>query len=239
MYSSGMFEKTCPCCKLTLAQDSFYKDKKTKDGLYSRCKLCHLSATSKYAKANKEKSAERAKNWRASNPEKAREISVRSQKKAYAADPEKFRQKAREARAKNPEADRVRSAARRQTCDKKELQAYAGAYYKANSEKIKRRSAERCQRLKIELRPINAERAMRRVANKKMATPPWADVDAIRAVYGLAAEATCKTGKQHHVDHIVPLQSRLVCGLHVPANLQVIPREKNQAKGNRWWPDMP
>jgi 5-methylcytosine-specific restriction endonuclease McrA len=44
---------------------------------------------------------------------------------------------------------------------------------------------------------------------------------------------------KHEVDHIVPLKSPLVCGLHVEHNLQVIPATQNRRKHNRVWPDMP
>ena len=41
------------------------------------------------------------------------------------------------------------------------------------------------------------------------------------------------------VDHIVPIKSDLVCGLHCLDNFQLLTREQNASKGNRFWPDMP
>jgi hypothetical protein len=42
------------------------------------------------------------------------------------------------------------------------------------------------------------------------------------------------TGVKFHVDHMIPLQGSLVCGLHVWNNLQAIPRELNQSKKNKF-----
>lgn len=68
---------------------------------------------------------------------------------------------------------------------------------------------------------------------KRMAMPVWADRDAIADFYKLARSASSLTGIQHHVDHIIPLQGELVCGLHVHWNLQVLTASENTAKKNR------
>ena len=39
------------------------------------------------------------------------------------------------------------------------------------------------------------------------------------------------------VDHIIPIQNELVCGLHVPWNLTLLTRKQNSAKGNTFDPD--
>lgn len=72
----------------------------------------------------------------------------------------------------------------------------------------------------------------RRYLVMQMATPPWADQMEILAVYMERDRITAETGIEHHVDHIVPLQHPLVCGLHVPANLRVMVGEENVRKSN-------
>jgi hypothetical protein len=83
---------------------------------------------------------------------------------------------------------------------------------------------------------VNAKKA-RRKATKLQATPEWADANAIAYFYKQANNLT-RLGVDTHVDHIVPLQNRLVCGLHCEANLQLLTAKQNISKGNRWWPDM-
>lgn len=80
-------------------------------------------------------------------------------------------------------------------------------------------------------KPAYAAKVRKRQAIKLSAVPAWADQKAITKVYRLAAEMSAATGIKHHVDHIVPLQGRTVCGLHVEGNLQVIPATANWEKG--------
>lgn len=68
--------------------------------------------------------------------------------------------------------------------------------------------------------------------------PPWADRKQIRAIYQVRATLSRMTGVRYSVDHVVPVNHPLVCGLHVAANLEVLPLSDNVRKGNNWWPQM-
>lgn len=80
---------------------------------------------------------------------------------------------------------------------------------------------------------MSVVRCARRRATKLMATPRWANHAAIARIY------ECARFIEVHVDHIVPLISKRVCGLHVEHNLQLLSSSENSRKGNRYWPDMP
>ena len=85
---------------------------------------------------------------------------------------------------------------------------------------------------------VNADTA-KRFAAKMQAVPVWACNFIMEEAYVLARLRTDVMGFEWHVDHIVPLRSKLVCGLHTHDNLRVIPAKVNMLKGNRTWPDMP
>lgn len=67
----------------------------------------------------------------------------------------------------------------------------------------------------------------------KQATPTWlSELDElfIKEIYSLAVLRSEALGVEYHVDHIIPLHGKNVCGLHVPSNLQLLPASENLRK---------
>lgn len=71
-------------------------------------------------------------------------------------------------------------------------------------------------------------------AAKLRAMPSWADKTEILAIYREAQRLTRETGNKHEVDHIIPLQGKNVCGLHLAGNLRIVTREINRRKHNKF-----
>lgn len=85
----------------------------------------------------------------------------------------------------------------------------------------------------------NFRRSMKYYQHLFRAWPDWcATHPGYRTLY-----LTCKQwrakGHDMHVDHIVPIISPLVCGLHVPWNLRIISAKHNLSKSNHMWPGHP
>jgi hypothetical protein len=81
-------------------------------------------------------------------------------------------------------------------------------------------------------------RTSKRRADERLRSPAWADQTAIAAVYLEAKRLEVETGVPHHVDHIYPLCGRLVSGLHVAGNLQVLTALANMKKHNKFEVDV-
>ena len=83
---------------------------------------------------------------------------------------------------------------------------------------------------------VNAWSRKHQLAKRKR-TPVWLSPDdywMIEQAYELAQLRTKIFGFEWQVDHVIPLQGKLVSGLHVPHNLRVIPAVINRSKSNRF-----
>jgi hypothetical protein len=83
---------------------------------------------------------------------------------------------------------------------------------------------------------LNAKTRKRQAA-QLLRTPAWlteTHIERMETQYKLASLLTKVTGSPWEVDHIIPFQGKNVSGLHVPSNLQVIPRAANRSKNNRF-----
>jgi 5-methylcytosine-specific restriction endonuclease McrA len=124
---------------------------------------------------------------------------------------------------------------------------YSARNYKENPEKVKAETAE-WQRKNPEKFIIIKNRwignnkhkivfyANKRRTAKLNAAPSWLtekQYKEIEEFYVLAKELQWLSEEPLHVDHIVPLQGENVSGLHVPWNLQILPRSMNSSKGNK------
>jgi hypothetical protein len=138
--------------------------------------------------------------------------------------------------------------ARRAQLPKSEAAKAAGRrYYEQNRELVKARAAERPAEERRRARKtwkvrnpeaaqVSANAWKRRARD---AAPQWLTPEQkseIAAIYAKARTMTKLTGVKHAVDHIVPLRSLEVCGLHVPWNLQILTHVDNCAKSNKLVP---
>jgi hypothetical protein len=157
--------------------------------------------------------------------------------------PEKERTDSRRRRADPEKANAIRRAWHAANPDAKSR--YDRAYRQRYAEKIRRHraanrpSAEKQREYTARYRSkLPSGRILAWTRNRQAAqlrrTPAWANKAAIAAVYEKAAELTRATGVAHHVDHEVPLQGRLVSGLHVHENLRAVPASLNCRKHNRF-----
>jgi hypothetical protein len=117
--------------------------------------------------------------------------------------------------------------------NKERRQEYYRGYYERNLEKIR---AQALRWAKDHPHVVNAKSKARKFRTR---TPAWANPVYISDMYMLAKLVSEFTGDKYHVDHIVPITSSVVCGLHVEHNLQVMKQADNIRKRNIHWPDMP
>jgi hypothetical protein len=69
-----------------------------------------------------------------------------------------------------------------------------------------------------------------------MSVPQWANRKLIGVKYREAQRLTEQTGIKYVCDHIDPILSPFICGLHVEENIAVITEAENLAKNNYFTP---
>lgn len=115
----------------------------------------------------------------------------------------------------------------RQEANPERRKKYDAAYKKKNPTYLKKYYEENKHEF--------IERVRRRRGQARCATAPWADEQKIRLLYRVSSNLNKLHGYvKYHVDHIVPLQGKLVSGLHVHNNLQILRAEENKTKYNKW-----
>jgi hypothetical protein len=106
-------------------------------------------------------------------------------------------------------------------------------YYKANREQenIRRGMWRKNNPHKVAL--LAADRKFK----LELATPRWSEIEEIKIVYLKRDEYRTLFSIPFEVDHIIPITSNMVCGLHVLANLQLLDKSLNSGKNNNYQTD--
>ena len=133
-----------------------------------------------------------------------------------------------------------RKSAAKPECKKRKAEytrRYQAAHLEAGAAKTRRWRAnkpERAKEVEAKYKRNNHEKLLTRYNvrrhHKKLL---WANPKDVGVFYDSARRVSECLGIPHEVDHIIPLQGRKVCGLHIPENLQVLTRDANRAKGNK------
>lgn len=219
--------KICTKCGETKGLNEFSKRTSAPDGLMWQCRSCMKIQHAAYRTANPKKVRLQSMVYRKSHHTQRaayglsyyasnRDVIKEKRTASYKAHPEKSRAATVAWTAANDEKCRATSA-RWYASHREEKAATTSIWRKANPGRLTAYAAHR--------------RAM-----KLHATPDWLTLDdyqVINEFYTGRNDISVATGISYEVDHIVPLQGKTVCGLHVPWNLRIVTQTANRQKGNK------
>lgn len=217
----------CKTCGTDRDIEDFHKSPTCKGGRREVCKQCVAAKLKAYRDANRERILEQKRQERV----RCKDAIKKRNAAYYAANKEKH--------AAGHKAWYERN--------KESVIARISEWQQANPERVKaakrKNKLTRKDTVKAEYKRNKADyfsRAAARRATVKQVTPAWANKEEMAEMYIIASKLNGFFTKPFfHVDHIVPLVSPLVCGLHTPANLQLLSAQANLSKHNRHWPEMP
>lgn len=121
--------------------------------------------------------------------------------------------------------DENRLRDKKRDCRKKLAYAENPNKFRERSKQWHKANPEKCREIKH-----------RRRASELNATPAWygeLDEFVLMQAYELCQMRKECSGVKWQIDHMIPLQAKNVCGLHVWNNFQVIPACVNAAKRNK------
>lgn len=230
-------EKRCSKCGETKDVALFFKNRNLKGGYCAWCKACE-SADKKARRAkDPQKAKERAAAYRVANAEALKERS----REYYARTKE---QRAERARAYY-QSNRAKLLAAGQAwaeANPEKVLAKGRRWAQANPDKVAEKSArwrkanpEKAAANTRKWQQANPEKAAAHASKRHaaMRQPAWGDKGAIDEIFAEARRLTLESGVPHQVDHVIPIRHPLVCGLHVPDNLQVLTATDNRNKHNK------
>lgn len=199
-----------------------------------QCSICMNGHSEAWRKANPEKISEAQAQWRAKQPKPPKKPSISKTRRELN---RKYRLKKRGFPNANMDI----------RCIPLDPMVQWEIYYEKQKDKIAQKQLEYRQRNRDALkqawiewysknRVSQIEKSAMRRKKVLMATPAWLTNEQrkqITEIYFLSIKLSEKTGILHHVDHIVPISGKNVCGLHVPWNLRAIPANDNLSKSNK------